>query len=162
MFTLFQIFGHLTFVKKQITGLFLGKGQVAKNLKQSKHSVLVWLNSLWNFYWDIQCFNFVCLIWFFTSHQQSLSYIGMIFLGWTSIEVGLMFLLKDTTQWRQWGLNQRPLGLESSTLPVEPLCSLIVLIDPVITIPTLQTKIYWLSRKYWVSSLYYISIYSSG
>ena len=53
MFTLFQIFGHLAFVKKQnIFGhlafvkkqkrfLFLDKGQVAENLKQSKHSVLV-------------------------------------------------------------------------------------------------------------------------
>ena len=61
MFTLFQIFGHLAFIKKQITEiiftgwlrqwrcssqhyfsyLFLDKGQVAENLKQSKHSVLV-------------------------------------------------------------------------------------------------------------------------
>ena len=71
MFTLFQIFGHLAFIKKQITEyvkkkyvkkkkkkkkkgwlkqwrcssqylfsyLFLDKGQVAENLKQSKHSV---------------------------------------------------------------------------------------------------------------------------
>ena len=28
-----------------------------------------------------------------------------------------MFLLKDTTQWRLWGSNPRPLGPESSTLP---------------------------------------------
>ena len=27
-----------------------------------------------------------------------------------------MFLLKNTTQWRWWGLNPQPLGLESSTL----------------------------------------------
>ena len=29
-----------------------------------------------------------------------------------------MFLLKDTTQWRRWGSNPRPFGLESSTLPL--------------------------------------------
>ena len=29
-----------------------------------------------------------------------------------------MFLLKDTTQWCRWGSNPRPLGLESSTLPM--------------------------------------------
>ena len=28
--------------------------QVAENSKQSKHSVLIWINSLWNFYWDNQ------------------------------------------------------------------------------------------------------------
>ena len=27
-------------------------------------------------------------------------------------------LLKDTSQWRRWGSNPRPLGLESSTLPL--------------------------------------------
>ena len=30
----------------------------------------------------------------------------------------LLTLLKDITQWRRWGSNQRPLGLESSTLPL--------------------------------------------
>ena len=29
-----------------------------------------------------------------------------------------MFLLKNTTQWRRWGSNPRPLGLELSTLPL--------------------------------------------
>ena len=29
-----------------------------------------------------------------------------------------MFLLKDITQWRRWGSNPRPFGLESSTLPL--------------------------------------------
>ena len=43
---------------------------------------------------------------------------GRVFLGWTSTKLGQMFLLKDTTQWRQWGSNLRPLGLESSTLPL--------------------------------------------
>ena len=32
-----------------------------------------------------------CLIWFFTSHQQSFSYID-VFLGWTSTKLGLMCL----------------------------------------------------------------------
>ena len=41
---------------------------------------------------------------------------GWVFLGWISTKLGLMSLLKDTTQWRQWGLNPRP--LESSTLPL--------------------------------------------
>ena len=56
MFTLFQIFGHLAFIKKQITELmllfsylFLDKGQVAENLKQSTHSVLMF--SLWSIKW---------------------------------------------------------------------------------------------------------------
>ena len=30
---------------------------------------------------------------------------GRVFLGWTSTKLGLMFLLKDTTQWRRWGLQ---------------------------------------------------------
>ena len=33
---------------------------------------------------------------------------GWVFLGWTSTKLGLMFLPKDTTQWRQWGLNPPP------------------------------------------------------
>ena len=36
----------------------------------------------------------------------------------TSTKLGLMFLLKDTTQWRRWGTNSRPFVLESSTLPL--------------------------------------------
>ena len=28
---------------------------------------------------------------------------GRVFLGWTSTKLGLMCLLKDTTQWRRWG-----------------------------------------------------------
>ena len=61
---------------------------------------------------------FVCLIWFFTSHQQSFSYKGTGLSAWTSTKLGLMFLLKDTTQWRRWGSNPRSFGLESSTLPL--------------------------------------------
>ena len=44
---------------------FLTKGQVAKNLKQSKDSALVWINSLWNFYWDNQ---FIEKVWKFFSN----------------------------------------------------------------------------------------------
>ena len=43
---------------------------------------------------------------------------GRVFLGWTSTKLGFMFLLKDTTQWRRWGSNPQPFGLESSTLPL--------------------------------------------
>ena len=43
---------------------------------------------------------------------------GRVFLGWTSTKLSSMFLLKDTTQWRRWGSNPQPLGLESSTLPL--------------------------------------------
>ena len=39
-----------------------------------------------------------------------------VFLGWTSSKLWLIFLLKDTTQWRRWGSNPLTLGLESSTL----------------------------------------------
>ena len=39
---------------------------------------------------------------------------GRVFLGWTST----LYLLKDTTQWRRWGSNLRPFGLELSTLPL--------------------------------------------
>ena len=46
---------------------------------------------------------------------------GWVFLGWTSTQLGLMFLLKDTTQWCWWGSNPRPLSLKSSTLPLHSL-----------------------------------------
>ena len=65
--------------------------------------------------------DFVCLFVWFDSLRpiNNLSVIkGRVFLGWTSTKLGLMFLLKDTTQWRRWGSNPRPFGLESSTLPL--------------------------------------------
>ena len=43
---------------------------------------------------------------------------GRVFLGWIKTKLGLMFLLKDTTQWRRWGSNPGALGLQSSTLPM--------------------------------------------
>ena len=55
-----------------------------------------------------------CLIVCFDSLRpiNNLSVIkGRVFLGWTSTYLGLMFLLKDTTQWRRWGSNPRPFGL---------------------------------------------------
>ena len=59
-------------------------------------------------------------VWFDSlSPINNLSVIkGWVFLGRTSTKLRLMFLLKDTTQWRRWGSNPRPLGLESSTLPL--------------------------------------------
>ena len=41
---------------------------------------------------------------------------GQVFLGWTSTKKDKCVLLKDTTQWRWWHSEPRPLGLESSTL----------------------------------------------
>ena len=43
---------------------------------------------------------------------------GWVFLGWTSTKLGLMFLLKDTTQWRRWGSNPRSRVKHSATEPV--------------------------------------------
>ena len=43
---------------------------------------------------------------------------GRVFQDWASTRLGLMFLLKDRTQWRRCNLNPRPFGLESSTLPL--------------------------------------------
>ena len=61
-----------------------------------------------------------CFICFVSLHPiNNLSVMqGRVFLGWTSLKLGLMFLLNDTTQWHWWGSNLRPLGLESSTLPL--------------------------------------------
>ena len=58
-------------------------------------------------------------VWIDSLHPiNNLSVIkGRVSLGWTSTKLGLMFLLKDTTQWHRWGSNPQPLGLESSTLP---------------------------------------------
>ena len=62
---------------------------------------------------------FVCFIWFFTS-QSTLFQLCRD--RSSSVEPVLSkdqsILLKDTTQWRQWGSNPRPLCRESSTLPL--------------------------------------------
>ena len=62
----------------------------------------------------------VLIVWFDSLRPiNNLSVIkGRVFLGWTSTKLGLIFLLKDTTQWRRWGSNLRPFGLESSALPL--------------------------------------------
>ena len=63
---------------------------------------------------------FYLFVWFDSLRPiNNLSVIkGQVFLGWTSTKLGLMFLLKDTTQWRRWGSNSQLFGLESSTLPL--------------------------------------------
>ena len=66
----------------------------------------------WSYtYW---AYTFVLFVWFDALRPiNNLSVIkGRVFLGWTSTKLGLMFLLKDTTQWR------RLLGLKSGTLPL--------------------------------------------
>ena len=72
------------------------------------------------------CLLSICYIPFFLFDSihpiNNLSVIkGRVFLGWTSTKLGLMFLLKDTTQWCRWGLDLRPLSLESCTLPLSSL-----------------------------------------
>ena len=75
------------------------------------------------FVWSV----FVCLLFVSLRPINNLSVIkGRVFLGWTSTKLGLMFLLKDITQWRRWGSNPWPFRLESSTLPLSncaPVCS---------------------------------------
>ena len=57
-------------------------------------------------------------VWFHSLRPiNNLSVIkGRVSLGWTSTKLGVMFLLKDTTQWRRWGSNTWPRGLELSAL----------------------------------------------
>ena len=67
---------------------------------------------------------FVCLIWFFTSHQQSFSYIGTGLPGLNQYEARInVSSSKTTTQWHRWGSNLRPFDLESSTLPLSHFAS---------------------------------------
>ena len=71
--------------------------------------------------WSFNCLQaFFVFLWFDSLRPiNNLSVKkGWVFLGWTSAKLGLMFLLKDTTQWRRWGSNPRPFGLESTTLPL--------------------------------------------
>ena len=66
---------------------------------------------------------------------------GRVFLGWTSTKLGLMFLLKDTTQ---WGSNPRPLGLESSTLPLSHCAPYIWVVYFTNTLTQTLVYVYWL------------------
>ena len=66
---------------------------------------------------------YLCFVWFvwFDSLRpiNNLSVIkGRVFLGWTSTKLGLMFLLKDTMQWRRWGSNLRSRVKHSTTEPL--------------------------------------------
>ena len=58
-----------------------------------------------------------------------------------------MFLLKNTTQWRWWGSNPRPYGLESSTLPLSH-CAPFILLDNIEIIFTAVYDWQTLSRFY--------------
>ena len=82
------------------------------------------------FVWFVQYWadwNLYLFVWFDSLRPiNSLSLIKRpVFLGWTSTKLGLMFLLKDTTQWHRWGSNPRPLSLESSTQPLRSLLEFI-------------------------------------
>ena len=76
---------------------------------------LCWFTS-WSVFF---CFFF---IWFFTS-QSTIFQLCWDGSSWVEpvLSKDKCVLLKDKTQWRRWGSNLLPLGLESSTLP---LCSL--------------------------------------
>ena len=57
---------------------------------------------------DVPRLHFCLFVWFDSLRPNNNLSVkqGRVFLGWTS------------TQWRRWGSNLRPLGLESSTLPL--------------------------------------------
>ena len=63
-----------------------------------------------------------CIVWFdsLCSSQQFYSYVGTGFLGWPVLSKDNCVLLKDTTQWRQWGSTLQS-RVKHST--IEPLCS---------------------------------------
>ena len=62
----------------------------------------------------------VCFVWFDSLCPiNNLSVIkGRVFLGWTSTKLGLMLLLKDTTQWRRWGSNLQSRVKHCTTEPL--------------------------------------------
>ena len=85
-----------------------------------KYSLWISSNSCFHLWYSFCVFFFFfCLLWYFTSHstifqlcQDGSSWVEPVLSKHKCV------LLKDTTQWGQWGSNQRPLGLESSTLPL--------------------------------------------
>ena len=60
------------------------------------------------------CFDLILYVpsTIFQSYRDGSSWVEPV-LSWDQC-----VLLKDTTQWRRWGSNPQPLGLESSTLPL--------------------------------------------
>ena len=80
-------------------------------------SVKTWTVSQRRFFWVLTTyvFFFFLLVWFDSLRPiNNLSVIkGRVFLGWTSTRLGLMFLLKDTRQWRRWGSNQHMFWLRN-------------------------------------------------
>ena len=78
-----------------------------------------------------------CLIWFFTSHQQSFSYLGVEPVLRINVSCS-----RTTTQWRRWGSNPRPFGLESSTLPLSH-CAPIMKLWTVANIKRFIQGLYW-------------------
>ena len=92
-------------------------------MKNINMNVAAKLTYLCNTLWTSNSFarsDTVCFGWFGSLLPiNNISVLkGPVFLGWTSTKLGLMFLLKDTIQWRRWGSNPRPFCLESSTLPL--------------------------------------------
>ena len=83
-------------------------------------TVVIFLTNRLKHVLGAQMNDLIGFVWLDSLHPiNNLSAIkGQIFLGWTSTKLGSMFLLKDTMQWCRWGLNPRPFGLQSSTLPL--------------------------------------------
>ena len=81
---------------------------------------LIWAWSQENVTSEDWCL-FCLFVWFDSLRPiNNLSVIkGRVFLGWTSTKLGLMFLLKDTMQWRRWGLvSSQALYHWATALPV--------------------------------------------
>ena len=97
---------------------------------------------LWGFcVWSLFCF----FVWFDSLRPISnLSVIkGRVFLGWTITKLGLMFLLKDTTQWRRWGSNPR---VKHST--TEQLRSPCFVVQYLVSFIVLQSS--WWGKESWL------------
>ena len=58
------------------------------------------------------------VLFFWFDSLRPINNLWRVFLGWTGTKLDSMFLLKDTTQRRRWGLNPLPHGLKSSMLPL--------------------------------------------
>ena len=66
-----------------------------RNLRwREARTLLLYPSLLWWLCWvsETEIIIIVCLIWFFTSHQQSFSYVGTVLPVWTSTKLGFMCL----------------------------------------------------------------------
>ena len=80
---------------------------------------MIWLAARSAIKLDLMASSLICLIWLFTSQLNNFQ-LCQDRSSWVEpvLSKDKCVLLKDTTQWRRWGSNPRPLCLESSTLPL--------------------------------------------